>query len=222
MGIWGNLVKLFSGGFVMGWGPCLAVTAPLLLGYVGATQTKWLDGLKIGALFSLGRLVAVAILAALATIVFATLNRLFPPHVSGYLYLVIAAFMITVGVLVLLNKGFGLSVSKGRWAKSLQWDTKSMLLVGFLIGISPCAPLVSMLTYIACVAETKVILGALYGAAFGLGTAVAPVVLCSLMGTIPETIFRADKSRRVFQLVCGAVLILFGLDVVYYVWHLLR
>lgn len=221
MEIGANFAKLFAGGFAMGWGPCLAVVAPLLLPYVGATQTRWLAGLRIGAIFSLGRLLAVAILAALATVIFGTLSRLFPPHISGYLYLVVAAFMVTVGVLIILDKGFRLSVGLGRWAPGLDWDTKSMLLVGFLIGVSPCAPLVSVLTYIACIVEAKVILGALYGAAFGLGTAVAPVVLCSLMATVPEKILRGDKSRRVFQLVCGAVLIVFGLELIYYVWLLL-
>jgi len=173
-------------------------------------------------MFSLGRLLAVAILAALATFIFGTLNRFFPPHISGYLYLAIAAFILTIGVLIILNKGLRVPLGKSHWAGALNWDTKSMLVVGFLIGISPCAPLVSVLTYIACVAENKALLGALYGAVFGLGTAVAPVVLCSLMGAIPEKIFRGEKSRRGFQLACGAVLILFGLDLIYYVWHLLR
>ena len=221
MEIGANFAKLLVGGFIMGWGPCLAVVAPLLLPYVGATQSKWVAGLKIGAMFSAGRLMAVAILGALATIIFATLNRLFPPHISGYLYLIVAAFLLTVGVLIVLDKGFRVSVGKGNWLGASRGDTKSMLLVGFLIGISPCAPLVSVLTYIGCIVEGQVILGALYGAAFGLGTAVAPIVLCSLMGTVPEKIFRGDKGRRVFQIVCGVGLIIFGLDLIYYIWHLL-
>ena len=43
-----NLSFLFAGGFIMGWGPCLAYSAPLLLPYIGGTKTGWQEGLKIG------------------------------------------------------------------------------------------------------------------------------------------------------------------------------
>jgi len=40
-----NSLKLLIAGFAMGWGPCLAYAAPLLLPYIGATKRNWQDGL---------------------------------------------------------------------------------------------------------------------------------------------------------------------------------
>jgi len=220
-GIAANFLKLLAGGFIMGWGPCLAYTAPLLLPYVGGIETSWRGGLRIGVMFSLGRLVAVGILGGVATIAFSTINRFFPPHRSGYLYLVTALFIVAVGVLIIFGKGFRLSIGTIGKRSMLDRDSESMLLIGLLIGFSPCAPLIAVLTYIACIAENNVVLGIFYAAAFGISAAVAPLVLCSLMGILPETLFRAAKVRRIFQTVCGLVLILFGLQLIYYVLHLI-
>ncbi|MEA1965167.1 MAG: hypothetical protein U9O41_08635 [Candidatus Aerophobetes bacterium] len=78
-----------------------------------------------------------------------------------------------------------------------------------------------MLTYIACSAENAILLGMLYAALFAIGTAVAPIVLGSLMGIISEKLVRSVKIRKVFQVACGAVLIFFGCQLIYYIWNLI-
>ncbi|MEA1965168.1 MAG: sulfite exporter TauE/SafE family protein [Candidatus Aerophobetes bacterium] len=120
----------------MGWGPCLAYAAPLLLPYIGATKEKWQDGLKVGLLFSIGRLLALVILGGAATVVFSFINRFFPPEKSGWLYLVAAFFMVSMGILIILGKGFKRRIGKG----ILDKGTKSIFLFGFLMGIAPCVP----------------------------------------------------------------------------------
>jgi len=198
----------------MGWGPCLAYTAPLLLPYIGATKRSWQAGLKIGVIFSLGRLLALAILGGVATFAFSFINRFFPPYRSGYLYLIIALFMIFLGVLIILGKGFRIPIGRTMRERILDRGTESMLLLGFLMGISPCVPLVAVLTYIACVAE-NIGSGVLYALSFGIGTAVAPIVLGSLVGIIPEKLIKSVKLLKGFQIACGTVLILFGSQLIY-------
>ncbi len=198
----------------MGWGPCLAYTAPLLLPYIGATKRSWQAGLKIGVMFSLGRLLALAILGGVATFAFSFINRFFPPYRSGYLYLIIALFMIFLGVLIILGKGFRIPIGRTMRERILDRGTESMLLLGFLMGISPCVPLVAVLTYIACVAE-NIGSGVLYALSFGIGTAVAPIVLGSLVGIIPEKLIKSVKLLKGFQIACGTVLILFGSQLIY-------
>lgn len=214
MGIASNVIELVSGGFVMGWGPCLAYTAPFLLPYIGATKLGWREGLRIGGLFVLGRLLALAILGALATVAFSFLNRLFPPHVSAYLYLVVGIFILALGVLLVAGKRFALSVSaipkQGRFGA----ETRGMLLLGFLFGIAPCAPLIAVLTYIACVAE-NIAVGVLYAVSFGTGAAVPLLMLSAGMGIVPEKVFRTGALRRSLRIVCGAILILFGGQLIY-------
>lgn len=210
-------VKLLIAGFTMGWGPCLAYTAPLLLPYIGATKKSWQDGLKVGLVFSMGRLLSLAILGGLATVVFSFINQFFPPQKSGWLYLLAAFFMVTIGMFVILGKGFKIHLAN----KILDKGTPSIFLFGFLMGIAPCVPYVAILTYIACVAENVVLAGILYASLFATGTAVAPVVLGLLMGIVPEKIFKRPKLLRSFQVICGLVLILFGLQLTYYVWSLI-
>ena len=212
-----NSIKLLIAGFTMGWGPCLTYTAPLLLPYIGATKRNWQDGLKVGLVFSVGRLLALAILGGLATVAFGFINQFFPPQKSGWLYLVSALFMITIGALIILVKGLKTSVGK----TVLDKGATSMLLFGFLMGIAPCVPYVAILTYIACVAEDAVLAGMLYASLFAAGTAIAPIILGTLMGIIPEKLFKPAKLLRAFQVICGAVLILFGCQLIYYVSNLL-
>jgi sulfite exporter TauE/SafE len=213
-----NGVKLLIAGFTMGWGPCLTFTAPLLLPYIGATKRDWQGGLKVGLVFSIGRLLALAILGGLATVAFSFINRFFPPQKSGWLYLILAFFMITIGVLIILGKGFKRNIGKGILDKDK--GLKSMFLFGFLMGIAPCVPYVSILTYIGCAAENIPLIGMLYAALFAAGTAIAPIVLGALMGIIPGKLFRSDKLLRTFQIVCGVVLLLFGFQLIYYVLNL--
>jgi sulfite exporter TauE/SafE len=208
-----NALRLFIAGFTFGWGPCLTYTAPLLLPYVGGTKTNWKGGLRVGLVFSIGRLLALAALGGLATVAFSFINRFFPPQKSGWLYLVSAGFMIIIGILIILGKGFKIGVGKA----VLDKGTTSMFLFGFLMGIAPCVPYVAILTYIACIAENAVLAGILYAAVFAVGTAIAPIVLGTLMGIIPAKLFKTAKWLREFQIICGVVLILFGFQLTYYV-----
>lgn len=211
-----NGVKLLMGGFIMGWGPCLAYTAPFLLSYIGGTKTSWQGGLKVSLMFSIGKLLALAILGAVATVAFSAINRFFPPHKAGWLYLIIALFMITLGILIVLNKGIRTPFGK----IILDRGTGNMFFLGFLMGILPCVPLIAVLTYIACVAENVVLAGILYAVLFGIGAAFAPIILGTLVGSLPE-ILKSAKLRRGFQTACGIVLILFGSQLVYSVFNMI-
>jgi sulfite exporter TauE/SafE len=212
-----NAIKLLVAGFTMGWGPCLTYTAPLLLPYIGATKRSWQDGFKVGLLFSTGRLIALAMLGGIATVAFNFINQFFPPHKSGWLYLIAALFMIALGVFIIIGKGFKIHLGD----KILHKGTESMFVMGFLMGIAPCVPYVAILTYIACIAENAVLTGILYGALFALGTAVAPIVLGTLMGIIPGKLLGKDKLYKAFQVVCGITLIFFGGQLIYYVLNLI-
>jgi sulfite exporter TauE/SafE len=211
-------IKLAIAGLVMGWGPCLTYTAPLLLPYIGATKRTWQGGVKVAAIFSIGRLSALSILGALVTIVFSRINQFFPPHRSGWLYGIIATFMIVMGMLIILGKGWNLSIGN----KILNRGTEGMFLFGFLMGIAPCVPYVAILTYIACIAESNVLAGIWYAAVFALGTGIAPVVLGTMMGLIPGKVLKSTKLFKAFQVVCGIVLIFFGFQLLYYVIQVLR
>ena len=212
-----DALKLLTAGFVMGWGPCLTYTAPLLLPYVGATKRTWQDGVTIGIVFSIGRLLALAILGGLVTVAFSRINQFFPPQRSGWIYGIVSLLMIVMGVCIILGKGFKISIGH----TMLDRGAESMFLFGFLMGVAPCVPYVAILTYIACIAENAVLAGMWYATVFAFGTAIAPIVLCAFMGLVPGKILKSVKLLKSFQVVCGIVLILFGFQLLYYVLHVL-
>lgn len=203
----------------MGWGPCLAFWAPLLLPYIAATKRKWREGLKISLVFSTGRLLALTLLGGLASTAFASLNRFFPPHKSGYLYIIIAILIIFLGIFVFIGKGF-----KASFYQILRRDavkgTKYMLILGFLISITPCTPLIAILTYIAYTA-TNVFQGVTYALSFGVGTTVPVMTLGTLSGLLSEKIFRSATYLRALRILCGIIIILFGIQLLYSIWQLL-
>jgi sulfite exporter TauE/SafE len=82
----------------------------LLLPYIGATKRTWQGGLKVGLVFSIGRLLALAILGGLATVAFSRINQFFPPQRSGWLYGIVYLFMIVMGILIILGKGFRIPI----------------------------------------------------------------------------------------------------------------
>jgi len=215
-----ELVKLATGGFVMGCGPCLAYTAPLLLPYIGGTRRDWSEALRAGAMFVLGRVVALAILGALATVAFHTINRFFPPHRSGYLYLLAAGIIIALGALMIAGKSAKMPRPGRDKGARFSKGTMTVMFLGFLYGITPCVPFVAVLTYVACVAENPAV-GALYAVAFALSTAIPLLILAAATGLIPQKLLTTPRSRRGFQIVCGAILILFGAHLVYSVLYLL-
>jgi sulfite exporter TauE/SafE len=210
--------RLLVAGFVMGWGPCLAHSAPLLLPYIGATKGHWKDGLKIGLAFSGGRLLALGFLGGIATIAFSYINKFFPPHRSGWLYGIVALFMIAMGVLIVIRKGLRIQTGKSICDKGIE----SMFIFGLLMGVAPCVPYVAILTYIACVAENAVLKGVLYAVSFALGTAIAPIVLGGLTSIIPEKLLNSPKLLRAFQVFCGIVLIFFGARLLYFVFYVIQ
>ena len=212
-----NSLKLLMAGFAMGWGSCLVYTAPLFLPYIGGTKTNWRDGLKIGLMFSIGRLLALAILGGLVTVAFDFISRFFSPQYSGWLYLILALFMITAGILIILGKAFKLRIRTPILDKS----TESMFLLGFMMGIAPCVPYIAILSYIAGIAENNVPGGMMYAAMFAAGTAIAPIVLGGLAGIVPGKLYKREKILKVFRIICGLILICFGFTFIYYVINLL-
>jgi len=71
---------------------------------------------------------------------------------------------------------------------SLGFNSLSIFLFGFLMGIAPCVPYVAILTYIACVAENTVLAGILYAALFVAGTALAPSTPYTLFSEVAQII----------------------------------
>lgn len=213
-------IKLLIAGLGMGWGPCLAYWTPMLLPYIAAIQREVSESLKISLLFTFGRLLALTLLGFLAVTFFAYVNRFFPPHRSCYLHIAVAALIMLMGILVAHGRGFRIPLHHAA-EKHITPGERYILILGFLIGASPCAILVSILTYIAYVA-TNPIQGIVYALSFGIGTSIPIITLGTLTGFASESFSKLGRYMKFIRIICGVIIVIFGGYLLYSILVILR
>lgn len=205
-------LELFLTGLTLGFGPCLLFCVPIIIPYVAGTSNGWKEGLKATMAFSLSRLSAYTLLG-LAAGYSGMIMIDFLGHTSFCLYVWVVGglFVSFLGLLIL----FGLEprVAFHRALKlNVDGGLLSLVFLGFVVGVSPCAPLIGVLTYIALDVRTP-LAGALHALCFGLGASiVSPVILLGIVaGGAPSLIFKTPRIHKIFKRSCGVMLILLGI-----------
>jgi len=201
---------LFVTGLLMGLGPCLAFCAPILIPYITGSEKSWLGGLKDVLVFSLSRLVITGLLGSLAGEMGYLLSS---PKFDLIKYLGLGIFVLLLGVIMLLGgKGFPLCRILHR--ETIERSTKSMILLGILIGLAPCLPLLGALTIIAGLAKGP-LMGAFWGLSFGLGTVISPLILLALVaGSLGKLFSLKPIFYQTFSRLCGCFLVYFGIRLI--------
>ena len=97
-------------------------------------------------------------------------------------------------------------------------NSGGLFVLGLIIGITPCPPLTALLFEIALMSKSA-LEGMSYAFFFGLGTFLSGVlVVVSLAGILTKIISKVLKSKgavRFFRIACSALLILFGLVLIF-------
>ncbi|MBU1026990.1 MAG: sulfite exporter TauE/SafE family protein [Candidatus Margulisbacteria bacterium] len=214
--LFSKLITFLIQGFVIGSGPCIIICAPILLPYIAGTKRTWQEGLKATLVFSLTRLVVYTFMGGVVGYVGYYLFQLFQGQIwAKFLWVFAGLFIITLGGLIAFGKGIKNPVCQMLQKQTLANSTKSMLFLGLVIGLSPCLPLLAVLTEIMFLAE-KFYQGFLYGFAFGIGTVISPLLLLgALAPLIPAKFIKTDKAMRVFNIICGALLVIVGLYIIF-------
>jgi sulfite exporter TauE/SafE len=212
----GKLTYLLIQGFVVGAGPCLLVCAPILLPYVAGTKRTWQEGLKATLIFGLTRLVVYTLLGGMMGYVGYYLFQLFHNQLWGkVLWGFAGIFIILLGLLIAIGKGIENPLCRYLQKQTLENSTKSMVILGIILGLSPCLPLLAVLTEIMFIAE-KFYQGFLYGLAFGAGTVISPLLLLGAAAPlIPGKLLNSNRAARIFNKLCGILLIGMGLYVIW-------
>lgn len=200
----------------MGAGPCLLSCGPVLISYIAGTKKTALQGLYTWLVFSLSRFFATVLLGLIAGLLGAGLFSRFYYEVSGYLiWLAAGIFICFLGLLLLVG-----ILEKFKFCSVLNYsfirhDTKSLMILGFLMGLLPCMPFAGVISYIT-MASAHYIQGVLMAAAFGLGTAISPLILlAAAAGAIPGLKFlQGKRAAIILQRICGIILIYFGVQVI--------
>ena len=214
-----EMVKIFLAGLVLANGPCLFICVPVILPcisglpYLGTEVPGWKTGLRFAVIFSAARLAAYGFLGGVSVVFYRFVFAFIAPR-GAYVEFALGLLIMGVGIFYFLNNPFRTDRARvpcGCLRMSL--DGRSawhMVLLGLLIGFSPCPPLLAMLTYISATFNDPWA-GVGAGLVFGLGTLVTPLIPLSVF-----TGWLADKAKRfrgvrwTLRFLSAAVLIYFG------------
>jgi ABC-type nickel/cobalt efflux system permease component RcnA len=95
----------------------------------------------------------------------------------------------------------------------LQYDKKSIFALGIIIGLSPCAPLLAIFSYLALVAKTW-FLALLYSLFFGLGTFFSALLFFPLLAATTQQFLFLKKPilAKILSFGSGLILIFLGIS----------
>jgi len=200
----------------MGSGPCLATCGPILISYIAATKKTPLGGLWSWFVFTASRFFITVFLGLLAGIAGSELFRRFYWENPGYaIWLFGGIFIAFLGLLIILGKHTHINLCSKLNQSLIEHDTKSLITLGIVVGILPCLPIIGIFSYIT-MASTHYSQGVLMSAAFGLGAAISPLLILSMLtGYIPKLKpLQNEKTLRLFQRICGGILFLLGVHII--------
>jgi len=206
---------LFIMGITLGWGPCLSFCGPVLVTYIAGTQSGWFRGLWNTLVFSFTRVLAYVILAGIAgKIGQLVIRNYYESPFGSFLYPGVGIVIIILGILIIFNKSPHLRFCKRFIKNPIQNNLKGMVVLGLLMGFTPCIPLFGVLTYITF--ESKDILQAIfYGGCFGAGTILTPLIPIGILaGGIPSLLLRKPRIFDLFSRACGGFLVYFGIKLI--------
>jgi len=196
-------VELFLAGIGLGFGPCFLFCAPFISSYIFAKGLNHKEGLVFTVIFSLGRVVAYSILGLVAVALVNTAG------IQKNIFKQIAGAII---LLILPIYDFGKNNKFcGFFQRSFGKNTKTnSFLLGFFIGLTPCIPLVGILTYIVC-KSVNIFYGFLNGFVFGVGTFFSPLIFVGLFsGLFADYFSKPQKIFLIFKVIANIFLIYFA------------
>ena len=205
-------IELFTAGLVLGASQCMISCVPMLTLYVAGTREGWREGLRATLIFSFSRLFTYVLLGLVAGFSGMLLGDLLQsPGFGSYLWISAGALIFLLGVLIMLGKEPRFHFCRALSQHAVNDSTKSMALLGIVVGVAPCAPLLGILTYIAISAENP-LLGAFYAFCFGVGTTlITPIVVLGVLSSVvPRLLFKSPKTLDIFRRCCGLLLLFFG------------
>lgn len=205
--------SFFIFGLGFGLGPCLLSCGPLLASYATFSCTSFLQGVITYLFFSLSR-IAVYLIFSLLTFFLGQLavdrtltkGRFFIFFLSGF-------FLIILGLGISLGR-FSQRHFCQRWNRFFYNRSKiGALLLGLVVGILPCAPLLSFFAFNALTSKNWQH-NLLNATAFSLGSLFSPLLLLILGGIfLRRNVVDQERLGRLFDFVCGLVIIYLGLRI---------
>lgn len=203
--LWGAFLM----GLFMGLGPCLATCAPFLLSYVAGTATDRMSGLFLAVFFGFGRVIALLSIG----VALAVLGSAFQSAFRGASEVaIVSAGILNIflginmtGYLNPINMFTRRAWTILRVTEPRYVNAAGSLVLGLLMGYSPCAPLLVLSGTVSAMVNR--VMGVLIMTAFAMGTLVPAIPLGWVTGGAVELLKRTQLIRRL----SGVALIALGL-----------
>ncbi len=197
-------------------GPCFLSCTPFLVTYLAGKKLKWSQGLIEALIFLSARLLAYLVLGYLAGVSAILLKKFGNSQLILYLKPSGGVIIIILGLSTLFIKEPDFC-NRSFLANKI-FTFGSLLTLGFIIGISPCAPLLVLLFEITIISKTA-FQGLLCALSFGLGTFISGfIVIAGLSGIIswlPRRFLRSSISLLTLRIICAIFLCLMGLSLIF-------
>jgi len=208
-------------------GPCFLTCTPVLITYIAGSKKAWGEVFKDILVFLSGRLLAYVLLGALAGLSASLLRKFTGSYLASFFQPLAGAVTILFAVILLTNRlPENRHCEKGSdpcpprhcegalapEAISL-FNFGGVFAFGFLIGSSPCAPLLALLFDITLMSK-GVFDGMLYALSFGLGTFISGFItvglIAGILTRVPAVFIKSKAANMVFRIVCALLLIALG------------
>jgi sulfite exporter TauE/SafE len=206
---------MFVTGLFFGSGPCLVNCGPVLISYILGTKNNIHEGFFSYFLFSLSR---IAVYLFLSLIIFflgqAAAERLLADF-SGYVFILGGSFISLIGLFLALGKKIFFRPLRVIEKYLLRKENKNSIILGFIFGLLPCAPILVLLGYIGLFSRNWA-QSLFYASAFGIGTFLSPLLfLAFFAGILPG--FLKNKSEiysRILSRASGLIMFFLGMRLI--------
>lgn len=209
-------LQIFGIGFSFGIiGPCFLVCTPVLITYIVGSKKEWAEVFKDILTFLSGRLFAYALLGALAGLSGAFLRKFTGSVLSSYFQPLAGAVSIFFAIMILTNRT---NNECACWTiHNKIFNFGGVFAFGFLIGLSPCAPLLALLFDITLMSKSALD-GMFYALSFGLGTFLSGLItvgiIAGFLTRVPAALIKSKIATITFKIICALLLAALGLGLI--------
>lgn len=207
------LLSIFLLGLSVGAGPCMASCGPVLVPYFAQAPLKPLEAVRKYAVFSLGRILVYSGLGAAIFLVGKMATQVFLESTFGYVTFFGGVIICMLGVLSIFGRHSGPRFCAFLEKHRPRIDTGNLFLLGIVMGLAPCGPVLVLLASAALVSK-HLALTVGYCLVFGLGTTISPLALICVFASGSSQFLRNRNMfwQRILDYLCGSIMIFIGIQ----------
>lgn len=203
-------------GIAYGSTACMFSCAPMLMPLLIRNSSTLSRSMRVVGIFSMGRIFSYTLISILASVAsFSVKEVLNNPEITQPL---MGLIMVFSAVYLIYQQFFPATVHKcGVKYYTKRRDrlsTSSYFVMGAMLSLSLCAPLLSLVAVSA--ASSSILRASLYGLMFGLGTVLVSLILYGfIFATIAKgLLIQFNRQKRWIELIASFLLLFAGIMVI--------